>query len=296
MKKIILGSLFIASFLVAEVITLSPYIGEIDYDSSSSKSEKDSGELRGIYASVGDLSYLIEGGLSYMETSYKNASMKKRNQSVKTLDQYDLSLMYSKYYENFMIKGGLHYISTNDDQLNDGIILLAAIGNSKDIGIGKYSRGVELYHSYYSDGHDENYVAKSISILQVTPYFSFFTTINADNKNSIDLRLNHIITSSYVTKNYTSYEISDTYYYKSFFTTIKAYFGDMRTGVKNGGMTVFNTLDLQKSGYGIKLGYYIKKNADLSISYTQNNYREFEAVEDGVNSVVVANFTYRFES
>jgi hypothetical protein len=73
----------------------------------------------------------------------------------------------------------------------------------------------------------------------------------------------------------------------------------MKTGVKDGGFTVMNTLDLMKDGYDVKIGYYISAGAIMTISYGENNYQEFDTttaslLDDGTNSVAVATFNYSF--
>ena len=68
----------------------------------------------------------------------------------------------------------------------------------------------------------------------------------------------------------------------------------MRSGVKDSGFTVMNTLDLMKSGYGTKLGYYFTSDAVLSLSYDLHNYQEIYHDEDGTASVATLSFSYGF--
>jgi len=73
----------------------------------------------------------------------------------------------------------------------------------------------------------------------------------------------------------------------------------MRTGVKDGGATVMNSLDLMKDGFDVKMGYYLSASAIISLSYGENNYQEFTAfpaslLDDGTNSVTVATLNYSF--
>jgi len=292
MKKIILGTALAVSSMFAEVVTVLPYGGIIDYDSDSSKSIKDKATLLGFHASVGTLKYLLEADYSHIATEYKDST-------IDDLSQDDITLAYGKYYDNFMFRIGDHYINTNDKELGDGNIIITAIGGYNYDGYDKYSYGVEGYYSTYSDGHDEKYNKHSINILQFTPYLSFYKYFNKDMTNTVGLKVNYQIASDYVDDSYTSYEISDTFGYKSFFTTLKYYNGEMRTGVKDGGFTVFNTLDLYNDGYDLKLGYYLTPNATISISYGENNYEEFDELSktmlnEGTNSVTIATFSYTY--
>jgi len=291
-KKIIIGSLLVASSVFGEVVTVTPYGGHIDYDSDSDKSIKDKSTLFGAHASVGTLKYLLETDYSHIATEYKNSD-------IDDLSQDDFSLSYGMYFKNFMFRIGDHYIDTNDKELGNANVVIAAIGGYNFDGYDKYSYGLEGYYSTYSDGHDEHYDDKSISITQLTPYLGFYKYFNQTMSNNIVLKVNYEIASDYVDDSYTSFEVANTFAYKSFFTTLKYYDGDMRTGVKDGGFTVFNTLDLYKDGFDIKLGYYITKDAVVSVSYSQNNYEEFDEIsatmlDEGTNSVTVATFSYTF--
>jgi len=102
------------------------------------------------------------------------------------------------------------------------------------------------------------------------------------------------MTGDYSQESYLSYEASETLYYKSLFLTLKGYAGEMRTGVKDSGLTVINTLDLMKTGYGATAGYYFTPSAILSVSYDLSNYREYNTQADGTSSVAALSFTYKF--
>ena len=73
----------------------------------------------------------------------------------------------------------------------------------------------------------------------------------------------------------------------------------MRTGVKDGGATVMNSLDLMKDGFDVKMGYYLSASAIISLSYGENNYQEYTAfpaslLEDGTNSVATIAYSQSF--
>jgi len=292
MKKIILGTVLLVSSIFAEVVTVLPYTGLIDYDSDSSKSIKDKARLIGIHASVGTLKYLLEADYSHLSIKFKDST-------IEDLSQDDITLAYGKYYDNYMFHIGDHYIHTNDEELGDGNTLITGICGYTWDDYDKYSYGVDGYYSLYSDAHDEKFSKTTVNIIQFTPYLSFYKYFNKNISNTFLLKMNYEIAPDYVKDTYTSYEISDTFGYKSFFTTLKYYNGEMRTGVKDSGFTVFNTLDLLKDGFDIKLGYYLTPSAIVSISYGENNYEEFDEntasmLEEGKNSVAVATFSYTF--
>lgn len=302
MKKVILGLLLLAGSVMADVTTILPYVGQITYDSDSQKSAKNRANLFGVHASRGDLNYLVELDVSQINTLYKNADFtqlskgNKKFQDINStqLRQNDITLSYSKYYTNIMFKLGDHYISSNDEELGDGNVLMASTAVYTYIGANKVTAGVEGYFSHYGKGHDENYTAKPISIYQVTPFVSFYYSINENWGNTLILKANYQTTADYLDKNYLSNELSDTIYYQSLFVTLGTYAGAMRTGVKDEGLTVFNTLDLMKAGYNIGVGYYITKNAIVSLRYEQNLYQEYGFSQNGVRSFGMASFSYSF--
>jgi hypothetical protein len=288
MKKIILGATLVASALMAELITVTPYGGTIDYGNNANESFKDKATLLGAHMSIGTLDYLLDADYSHIKTKYLDPT-------TPDLKQDDITLTYSKYNTNAMFKAGAHYINTNDKQLDDGFIAIVALGGYKYFGYDKLSYGVEGYYSYYQNGHDENYFqVKQINIFQETPYISYYKSINIDWGNTFSIKANFQQANNYVKKSYTSYELSDTLFYKNVSATLTYYNGEMRTGIKDGGMTVFNTLDLMKNGYSAKVEYRFNKNLLANISYAQNTYTEYGLFANNTNALSVASISYSF--
>jgi len=292
MKKIIIGSMLVASCLFGDVTSVVYYTGDLKYDEDKKKSVKNTAKLYGVHMSIGSLSYLIEA-------DYAKFTAKFKNTAVAELDQSDIALTFSKYFSKWMVKIGNHDINTNDPLLKDGNVIIAMLGGYIFNWYSKFSYGLEGYYSTYSNGQDELKVRKAINITQYTPYFSFFKSFSINLKNNISVKYNYQLASEYVKKNYESYEISDSIYYKNFFTTLKYYGGEMRTGVKDGGATVMNSLDLMKDGFDVKMGYYLSASAIISLSYGENNYQEYTAfpaslLEDGTNSVATIAYSQSF--
>jgi len=291
MKKI-LATAVLTTSLFAEVGTILPFVGSINYGDDRATSIKDKSTIFGANMSVGDLDYLLEASYAHIGTVYKDTN-------VEDLKQDDITLIYGQYYLDKMFKIGAHYTSTNDQQLKDGFTALAGVAVYQNYGRDKATLGVDAYYSYYKEGHNENYIATSVAITQVSPYVTYYNSINADWGNTITVKANFQNTADYVQENYASYEISDTLSYQSVFATVSAYTGEMRTGVKDGGMSVYNTLDLLKNGYSVQLGYYLNKDAILSLSYAENTYREFDQsfvsiTGDNKNAIALASFNYSF--
>lgn len=281
----------LATSLAADVITVLPYAGYIDYDKENTKTVKERSTLFGLHTSIGSLSYLLEFEYMKFNTVYKTDTVYG---DIDDLNQDDISLAYGYYFSNIMLRGGAHYINTNDILLGDGVIGFATLGGYNFVGYDKYSYGLEGYYSYYKKGHDEKFVRKSIGITQLTPYVSAYNTWSEHWGNLISLKLNYQVAKDYIQDSYLSYEFSDTLYYRSLFLTLRGYTGEMRSGIIDSGFTVANTLDLIKNGYGGKVGYSFTPTAVLSVGYDVNNFREYGAVEDGNNAVAIASFSYGF--
>lgn len=284
MKKLILGTALAITTLLADVSTVVPYVGFIDYDKNSTK---DTASLVGVHYSKGNLSYLFEADFSFFNSKYKDSSTEDLNQN-------DFVISYSEYTTNYMSKLGYHYISTTDKGLGDGHIFNYTLGAYNWKGYDKYSLGLESYYSFYTDGHDENDKSKSVSIVQFTPYVGFYKAISLNSSNNLVIKLNYELALDYVDSDYISYELSDTFAYKKFFTTGNFYTGKSRTGVKDGGNTVFNSLDLMKTGYGLKVGYYIRPTTVFTLSYSKNNYEEYGGSSDISNNVTVASLSFTY--
>ncbi len=293
MKKLILMTAIATTSLFAEVTTVTPYVGKIDYGNQASTSFKDNAKITGLSLTHGNMAYLWEFAFSHIATEYKN-------RAITNLNQNDLTLVYGQYFSNYMYRVGAHYINTTDPQLQDGVVAIATFGGYQYYGKDKFSGGLEAYYSYYKNGHDENYQAeKPIKIFQFTPYLSFYGSIDEQWSNLISIKGNIQIARDYVQDSYFSYEISDTLYYENFYATFKFYRGEMRTGVKDGGLTVYNTLDLMKNGYEVQLGYYLGTNAVVTLSYAEHTYSEFDQTfstlsSDNTSKVALVSFSYSF--
>jgi hypothetical protein len=286
-SKLLLGSLVLASSLLGEVTTFLPYGANIDYTNDSAKSAKKDGTITGLYFSYGNLSYLLELDASHTNIKYKDGT-------TSNLKQDDFIFAYSGYYPTWKYKIGFHHVDTTDKDLGDGDVLITELGGYQTFQYDKLSYGLEGYYSKYKDAYDESGVQKKIEIYQLTPYVGFSKAIDINTRNNIKLKVNYISASDYKKDNYTSYEIEDTLYYKKFYTTLKIYGGKMKSGVKDSGHTVYNTKDLLKDGYSLKVGYFIDKNFTVSASYAKNNFEEYGKTGEASNDIAVATLIYKY--
>jgi len=289
MKKLLISTTLIATSLLAEVVTILPYGATISYNKEAEKSIKDSSTLYGVHTSVGTLSYLLEFDYAKFQTTYKDPTFEKLNQD-------DISIAYGKYFTNFMLRAGAHYIKSNDVFLGDGYSIFASLGGYNYFGYNKLEYGLDNYYTTFAKGRDELNTdgIKPINIIQLSPYLSYYKAFNLNWGNTLVLRYNYQIAKDYIQESYGSFELSDTIFYKQSFLTLKGYSGEMRTGVKDSGFTVINTLDLMKSGYGIKLGYTFAYTTTVTLSYDTNTFREVGLTQDGTSEAIVASLNYRF--
>ena len=296
-KSIVVASLLVVASLMADVVNVIPNIGYIDYDSSKTKSNKDSAKFGGVYVSMGNLDYLVEMSYSYVDIDYKSYL------NTDNLKQNDVTLTYAKYFPTYMLRGGLHYVDNDESglykDLGDGYSAIVGISGYKWYSKNKFTYGVDGYYSSYSSAKDENGVNSTISLYQYSPYLSYYQDINTDIKNTIFLKLNYINATDYKDDSYTSVEIMDTLYYKKFYTTVSYRGGEMRTGIEDGGFTLYNTKDLMKTKVTGKIGYYFTPKLKADISYTQNSYEEWDTVtkayfSEGQNSIIAASLGYTF--
>jgi len=284
--------------IAADVSTVIPYAGILSYDSDGAKSLKDDAKIGGFYSSVGNLDYLLEFAYGYTDITYKD-------KTVENIKQHDITVKYAKYYQNYTWNAGLHYINNNEkDTLKDlgnGYIAIAGLDGYKWFGYNKLTYGVSMYYAYYNAAYNDTSLVstKNIKVLQISPKIIYSKMINFNTRNTISLMANFIKANDYQDSDYNSYEISDTIGYKSFYATFKYNGGEMRSGVKDGGFTVFNNKDLFKRAYSAKFGYYFTPTLEADISYTKNNYQEYDSenlrlLPEGSNRVIVFSMHYSY--
>jgi len=261
--------------LFADKAVLTPYGGRINNSSSVSQSIKDYSSIGGAHVAFSNLEYSFEADYAHVTTTYKD-------NDIPQLSQDDIAISYSKYNSHYMLGGGLHYTDTTDKELGNGIV---GFVKAEGYQIGKHDRfsyGVEAYFSYYGQGHNEAYLERSAKIFQLTPYIRYYTD-SGDISNTAELKSYAQYSFNYSKKNYFTVEVSDTVYYKDFHITGSYYNGEMRTGVKNGGFVVYNTMDLYKEGYGISTGYQYKPyDISFQMSYTRNSFREYDQTQSTI--------------
>jgi len=285
MKKIVLLSIVLISSLLAEVTTIVPYSVYLDY---GSKSAKDSGTINGVYFSTGDLNYLTE-------ISYSSTNISYRNSNISDLVQNEATFIYHKYTKKYATKIGFHANSTTDTDLQNGLTMIVGISSWKYYGYyKKLSYGVDYYNSYYANGQDLDQNATKVTVNQITPYVSYYQPLKTVS-NKISLKANFQSIDAYSgDTSYTSFELKDRVFMKKSYFEIKYIFGKSRTGISDGGMTVYNSKDLMTNTLSLKMGYYLNKKITLSGSLTKNRFDEFGGNNNVTNQIIVGTLSYKF--
>ncbi len=299
MKKLLFSALAATAIASADVATVLPYYGTIDYDSAIGKSLKESSKFGGVYTSVGNLGYLFEFAYNYLDTSYK------KSLGIPNLKQHDLTLVYSQYRETQMLKSGLHYIKNNEDatfrDLGSGIVGIVGISSYSFTPKSKTTYGLDLYYSHYGSAHSERSTATTdtVTLWQFTPYIEYGKTLSPALSNKFTLKANLITTKDYKDDSYVSFEVSDTIGYRSAYLTLGYLQGDFRSGIRDNGFAVYNTKDLYSRSYQAKVGYYFTPKLNLNLAYSANDYREFNAatlqlMPEGRNTILYGAASYSF--
>jgi len=130
----------------------------------------------------------------------------------------------------------------------------------------------------------------TLYIFLVVTILSYSSIFAQNNTSTIDLTITNIRnnTGNVIISIYKSEaDFDERIFYKKLYLTLNAYVGDMQFGVKDNGHTLFNSQDLYKSGYGLRVGYNIRAYFSINVSYNINNLRETDMPKDSSNSVAI---------
>ena len=289
-NKILLGLILIISFAKAEVNSFMPYFATLDYDS---KSAKNSGTVNGFLFSTGTLSYLTQIGYSHTHMKYKNTT--------DDLTQDEITFIYNKYKLTYATKIGIHTNNTTDTDLMNGNTIILGISKWKYFkNYSKLTYGIDYYNSLYVNGHnllkaDANNTM-SIRAHQFTPYFSYYKPFKTFS-NILNVKYNYEDIKAY-NKTYSSYQIKNTIYKGRYGFGITYMGGKMQTGVKKGGMVVYNSKDIITRSIGIDATLFVNKKLNTNLSYTSTTADEHQVdysyKKDVKSNAVVIKVTYKF--
>lgn len=281
MKYIIILTLLLST-LYAEVTTLIPTSVIVNYNKNSFK---DSGTMQSVYLSTGTLSYLTEFNYVFTDIRYKY--------NTNNLVQHEYTIKYSRYFPTFSYNLGIHTNTTTDTDLQNGTTFILGTNKWKYFGYKKLSYGIDIYHSYYTDGKDLHDNNRTINISQITPSLSYYKPFKSF-ANFIAIKFNYEIASTY-NKSFFSYEIQDIIYYKKLILTLNYFGGEMQTGITDNGFNVYNSKDILKQKIKIKVGYKINEKIQWNLALSNSVLDEFKNKNNILNNVISLSLNYKVE-
>ena len=293
MKYILWVLLLLNNMLFAEVLTLSKYDERIHYYKNDAYSMVEGASINGFYVSYGDIDYLLEFDISHTHVDFKQNYINDFNQD-------DYTAMFSGYYPEFMYKFGVHFIDTDDLNLGNGMVLVGGVALYDK---NQYAKvGVDSYWSHYQEGYTYKGTKGVVDIYQVSPYLEYTHIVSKNFRNNIKSTLTYINSAAYEQEDYISYAIEDTIFFKMVQLKAKAYTGEMKSAVTDGGLTVYNTKDLMKKGYGFALGYNLTNAFKINLSYDVHTFEipdlytinDLTTNEDVMNNVGILSFSYSY--
>lgn len=265
-KSKVLMLISLTLFSYAEVSTIVPYYGTLEYGDRGSRKD---GNLYGVYASRGNLSYLTE-------FSYLHNVINDKVNSSSDIIQDEFTFIYGHYFTDISYKLGLHYTHTNDEALGDGYTLIAGLSKWKWFGYDKFTYGADFYNSYYSSAHDLSGRPGPIYVNQLTPHISYHKSFGENSSNLFSIKANYEYVPLFLRdRSYTSYEFHNTFNYRNFSVGAGLFKGEMRVGIQDNGMTVFNLRDIQTGGHRANISYDFNKKFNANLSYIKSEYDEF---------------------
>jgi len=299
LKKIILIGLLSHSCLLADEVSVTPYMGKIKYDNALSKSLKDDASFLGLDTSISDNNYVLDIAYHYININYK------KSLSLGDIRQHNLSMIYTSKYSDYALKVGVHYLNSNEPEsfrdLGTGYVGIAGIEGYSFFDEDRFTYGTDAYYSVYPSAHSDLTTAATllIDVVQFTPYLEYSAVLSQSLRNDLSVKLNAVLSTQYKDPAYLSFEVSDTFVYRNFYTIVKVFGGEIKSGVLKGGLEVMNTKDLYTSSYEGQMGYYLSPTLALDISYTMNNYQEYNAgtltlSPKGYNSIGRVSLSYSY--
>ncbi|MFH1077455.1 MAG: hypothetical protein V1753_11615 [Pseudomonadota bacterium] len=196
------------------------------------------------------------------------------------LDQTDVTLAYNNkddLISNFSLRGGGHYIDSDDALTDNGIVLF---GRGIYIEKNAWDGGVEIDYSIYEDS------ITNLHVLQTTPSLGFYLTDNtSDGSLYTESKLYYIHKDKgeeeYVPisqHNFVSFEQGITYSDDPFDIKASAWVGEQFLAVKTDSFLVNNLRDRYDGGLNFEIGYMIEKRFRLGavVSYDQIKHPEID--------------------
>ncbi|WP_456401103.1 hypothetical protein [Persephonella sp.] len=230
-----------------------------------SNSIRDTGFTGGIYTYFGyGLNHSFEGSIDFTRIKYFTKP---------DLNQYDISLLYTYYYQtNSKYRFGYHYIISDDVNTDGGGIFTLGYDYYK---LYRYLLGFDIHYSIYPNYQTQK--KSKLLVFQLTPVVSL-TFGNYYKYGSFTLTVKgYYIKLSEDTgfgKNFISAEGSLDYYIKNITTGFSIWGGEQSFAVKNHGFVVYNLSEKYSGGYTIYVRYTFNPKFSVKAGYNYFRFKE----------------------
>jgi len=236
---------------------VNTYYNDLSYNSNSYKKNE---VVKGVYTNS-----IIDNHI--FEFNYFTTTIDFKSPIDKDIKQEDLVLTYAYGFKNLLFKGGFHNINTNDNVLRDGYVISTGISASKLFNQDILTYGVEFYISKYKNGTNLENINKNITAYQLSSFINFSKIIKQGVVTNTSLKINMQKINNYSNSSYNSFEFKNSLFYNKYYTVATYLDGEMRTGVRNEGLTVYNSLDKIKKQLNLTVGYSFTNYLDIDITY-----------------------------
>ncbi len=280
MKKIFCFFLFTVNLLLARPnFTLVPYHTYIKYHDLYKKEAN----CLGVYASLDNAPHKLEFATSYSNVIFKYNIPKYEQTEIVSVYSYLLN-------NNVLIKGGLHFVASDDKNSNEG---LAAVITGAELKQKKSSIGLELFYSNYS-----HYLPKELNLLQLHPYFVYHLRNISSKLGSLNIKgdYNYIKPKNAnlypeLKNEYSSFGYQLSSSNGKWSTSLSQWFGERAFSLEDGGFTLYNLNRVYNGEYSAKIDYAVKKNAHINLKYSRRKYKDINN-KDGHSDSITTAFSY----
>ncbi len=256
----------------------------------------------GLFAGYYGYSTLSKGntlsyGLGFTSIEYKtNSTVLSTGRGTRTvyvsgvthLNQWDLTLALSNYriLKNTSLYGGAHFIKTDDDLTDKGVVLFSDI--TRSFYYAKYNFGIFASASLYRN-------LTNFNVYQLTPHFGAY--IYPKGKMvylAVSGTLINIPRYAYVglsNPNYLSGSLSATLIQKNQKFSLFGMFGKESFCVQNGGFTVYNLAEQYKGRFGFSYTYTPDNYKSVyQLSVSESIYKELETGDTAFQDTIYLSY------
>jgi hypothetical protein len=257
------------------------YSYQIDFPGSSLK---DHGWVTSGYLRTGDQeTYTMEFALAQTRIDYRIGD---------DLDQTDVTFAYTNtghLMTNHHIRGGIHYINSDDALTDECFILFGKIFYLKDP---VWNAGLEIDYSIYEKSSTDTHVVQAVpSIGFYLIQNSYQETLYTESKLYYIHKSKRLETSQH---SFVSFEQSLRYELSPFDATIAAWVGEQMFAVKDDGFTVYNRQDKYDGGIQFDAGYTIDNRLRIGLIIGYDWLEHTQTNDEAARTVVSVNIGANF--